>query len=332
MTGQNNANLLPSYALLGQEAIGTTAEEVLRNAGLNFEVRKAPSGYIDPKGDFVRHRGHTITYRTDTGAALGSVGNTYKVYQNLDALKVFDRLVGEGKVEYDRIGMIDGGRKMFASMRMPEGFQIAGWDDIEQYLYMVTSHDGSTGVRYIPANVRIGCTNQFAYLESMLKDSGINPRVLSSRHSSMIETRIDEAVEALNVLDMLNEKFCERAAELMEVELDIGQRTEFYIDAMGLKTDEKLVDAALNPLGLTTRGNNTLDRLYELEESETNTTHGMAGTAWASFNVVTEYLDHAWVYDRKGEKVNEKRVESALLGTGMRTKDRAWRAAARLVA
>ena len=58
----------------------------------------------------------------------------------------------------------------------------------------------------------------------------------------------------------------------------------------------------------------------------------MAGSAWAYFNLVTEYLDHAWVYDRKGEKVNEKRVESSLLGTGMRTKDRAWRAAARLVA
>jgi len=329
MTSQQ---LLPSYALLGQEAIGTTAKEVLANAGLDFEVRKAPSGYIDPKGNFTPHRGHTITYRTDTGAALGSVGNTYKVYQNLDALKVFDRLVGEGKVEYDRIGMIDGGRKMFASMRMPEGFQIAGWDDIDQYLYMVTSHDGSTGVRYIPANVRIGCTNQFAYLESMLKDSGINPRVLSSRHSSQIEGRIDEAVKALSVVDMLNEKFCERAAELMEVELTLADRTEFYIEAMGLKTDEKIVDKAKNPLGLTTRGNNTLDRLYDLELSETNTTHGMEGTAWAAFNVVTEYLDHAWVYDRKGEKVNQKRVESALLGTGMRTKDRAWRAAARLVA
>ena len=114
--------------------------------------------------------------------------------------------------------------------------------------------------------------------------------------------------------------------------MDIGQRTEFYIDAMGLKTDEKLVDKANNPTGLTTRGNNTLDRLFELEEADTNTANGMAGSAWASFNVVTEYLDHAWVYDRKGEKVNEKRVESALLGTGMRTKDRAWRAAARLVA
>ena len=326
------SRILPSYALLGQEAEGTTAEEVLANAGLDFEVKKAPSGYINHDDRFIHHKGHSVTYRADTGMALGNVGSTYQVYQNIDALKVFDRLVGEGKVEYDRIGMIDSGRKMFASMRMPEGFSVAGWDDVDQYLYMVTSHDGSSGVRYIPANVRLGCTNQFAYLDSMLKEAGINPRILSSRHSKHIDTRIDQAVEALNVVDHLNERFCERAGELMQIELDVADRTEYYIEAMGLKSDEKLIDKVNNPYGLTTRGNNTLEKLYELELAPTNTANGMQDTAWSAFNVVTEYLDHAWVYDRKGEKVNQKRVESALLGTGMRTKDRAWRATARMVA
>ena len=325
-------NLLPSYALLGQEAKGTTAEEVLANAGLDFEVRKAPSGYMNPQGDFVRHRGHTITYRADTGAALGSVSSSYEVFQNHDALKVFDRLVGEGRAEYDRIGMIDGGRKMFASMKMPEGFTVAGWDDIDQYLYMITSHDGSTGVRYIPANVRVGCTNQFAYLDSMLRQAGINPRVLSSRHSRHIEGRIDQAIQALNVVDVLNEQFATTAGELMQVELSAAGRTEFYIDAMGLKTDEKLIDKVENPFGLTTRGNNTLTKLEELEDTALGFDDGDINTAWGAFNVVTEYLDHQWVYDRKGEKVNQKRVESALLGTGMRQKDKAWAAAARLVA
>ena len=325
-------NLLPSYALLGQEAKGTTAEEVLANAGLDFEVKKAPSGYMNPQGDFVRHRGHTITYRTDTGAALGSVSSSYEVYQNIDAVKVFDRIVGEGRADYDRVGMIDGGRKGFLSMKMPEGFTVAGWDDIDQYLYAMWSHDGSTGVRYIPANVRVGCTNQFAYLDSMLKQAGINPRVLSSRHSRHIESRIDDAINALNVVDVLNEQFANTAGELMQVELDVAGRTEFYIDAMGLKTDEKLVDKVENPFGLTTRGNNTLTRLQELEDTALGFDDGDIDPAWGAFNVISEYLDHQWVYDRKGEKVNQKRVESALLGTGARQKDNAWRAAARLVA
>ncbi len=325
-------NVLPSYALLGQEAEGTTAEEVLANAGLDFEVKKAPSGYMNHDGQFIGHKGHSVTYRADTGMPLGNVGSTYHVYQNVDALRVFDRLVGEGKVEYDRIGMIDGGRKMFASMRMPEGFSVAGWDDIEQYLYMITSHDGSTGVRYVPANVRLGCTNQFAYLDSMLKQAGINPRILSSRHSRFIDDRIDQTIQALNVVDHLNEQFANTAGELMQVELDIGGRTEFYIEALGLKTDEKLIDKVDNPYGLTTRGNNTLNKVFEIEENPLGFDADDVNTAWGAFNMVTQYLDHDWVYDRKGEKVNEKRVESALLGSGMRAKDRAWGAVARLVA
>lgn len=328
MTGR-----LPAYALLGQQAEGTTAEQVLANAGLDFTVQKAPAGYMNHRGDFVHHKGHSVTYRDDTGQALGNVGSTYRVYQNNDVLKVFDRLVGEGKVEYDRIGMIDGGRKGFASMKMPEGFSIAGWDDIDQYLYAIWSHDGSSAVRLLPTNIRPECTNQFAYLESLMRNAGINPRVLSSRHSSMIDIRINQALKALKVTDHLNHHFASQASKLMEVEMEIGDRIEYYIDAMGLKTDDELIHKTDNPLGLTTRGNNTLDRLLELEKAHTNTTGGIAGSAWASFNVVTEYLDHQWVYDRKGEKVNEKRVESALLGTGMRTKDRAWReAVARIVA
>ena len=328
MTGR-----LPAYALLGQQAEGTTAEEVLANAGLDFTVQKAPAGYMNHRGDFIHHKGHSVTYRDDTGQALGNVGSTYRVYQNNDVLKVFDRLVGEGKVEYDRIGMIDGGRKGFASMKMPEGFSIAGWDDIDQYLYAIWSHDGSSGVRFLPTNIRPQCTNQFAYLESLMRDAGINPRVLSNRHSSMIDIRINRALESLKVTDHLNHHFASQASKLMEVEMEIGDRIQYYIDAMGLKTDDELIHKTDNPLGLTTRGNNTLDRLLELERTENNTTGGMAGTAWQSFNTVTEYLDSQWVYDRKGEKVNQKRVESALLGTGMRTKDRAWReAVARIVA
>ena len=78
-------NLLPSYALLGQQAQGTTAEEVLENAGLNFMVRKAPAGYRNHLGNFIPHTGHSITYREDTGLALGNVGRTYKVFQNSEA-------------------------------------------------------------------------------------------------------------------------------------------------------------------------------------------------------------------------------------------------------
>jgi phage/plasmid-like protein (TIGR03299 family) len=324
-------NLIPAYALVGQEAEGTTAKEVLANAGLDFEVKMAPSGYLNDKENFVSHKGNSVTYRDDSGQALGNVGSTYRVFQNSETLAIADSLVKDGLIEWDRIGSIDNGRKMFASFRMPEGFSIAGWDDIDQYVYLINSHDGSSGIRIIPSNVRLSCTNQFAYLDSLMKSAGVSTNLLSIRHSSKMHERVGQLKEALGVVDHLNEVFANTAADLMEVELDIGTRTEYYIQALGLKTDEEILNKATNPFGLTTRGQNTLDRLVELEAAPTNTGNGMEGTAWGAFNVVTEYLDHAWVYDRKGEKVNQKRVESALLGTGMRAKDRAWKNAALLI-
>jgi len=325
-------NLVSSYMLLGKEAQGTTAQEVLQNAGLDFTVSKHPSGYMNHEGRFVGNPGHFVTVRDDTGLPLGQVGKSYTVYQNEDAIRICDPLVGEGLIEYDRIANIDVGRKFMASMRMPEGFSIAGWDDVEQYIYIINSHDGSSGIRVIPANFRLACSNQFAYLDSLLRKAGINPRLLSIRHSSKISERVSELREALKIVDHLNETFAHTAEDMMKVELELADRIGYYIDAVGLKTDEELIDKVENPYGLTTRGRNTLDRLLELETSETNTTGGIGGTVWGSFNTVTEFLDHGWVYDRKGEKVNEKRVESSLLGTGMRMKDRAWQGAIELLA
>lgn len=325
-------NLVSSYMLLGKEAQGTTAQQVLQNAGLDFTVSKHPSGYMNHEGRFVGNPGHFVTVRDDTGLPLGQVGKSYTVYQNEDAIRICDPLVGEGLIEYDRIANIDIGRKFMASMRMPEGFSIAGWDDVEQYIYIINSHDGSSGIRVIPANFRLACSNQFAYLDSLLRKAGINPRALSIRHSSKINERVSELREALKIVDHLNETFANTAEDMMRVEVELADRIGYYIDALGLKTDEELIDKVENPYGLTTRGRNTLDGLLEMETAETNTAGGIGGTVWGMFNSVTEYLDTKWVYDRKGEKVNEKRVESSLLGTGMRMKDRAWQGAIELLA
>ena len=325
-------NLMSSYMLLGEEAQGTTAQEVLQNAGLDFNVSKHPSGYMNHEGRFVGNPGHFVTVRDDTGLPLGQVGKTYTVYQNTDSIRIFDSLVGEGLVEYDRIANIDNGRKIMVSMRMPEGFSIAGWDDIEQYVYVINSHDGSSAVRLIPVNLRPKCSNQFAYLERQLTKAGIKRSLLSIPHRSTVHERVSGLKTALKVFDHLNETFAHTAEDMMRVEVELADRIGYYIDAVGLKTDEELIDKVENPYGLTTRGRNTLDGLLELETSETNTTGGIGGTVWGMFNTVTEYLDHGWVYDRKGEKVNEKRVESSLLGTGMRMKDRAWQGAIELLA
>ena len=320
--------MIASYMLMGQKAQGENTQEVLDNAGLNFTVGREP--LYTSQGREIRSKFQRI-YRQDNDVTLGVVGRTYQPLQNAELLGIADRLVANQDIAWDRIGMVGQGEKLYASFTLPDTYRVDGWDDLDQYIYLTNTHDGSGGVRCIPANVRFGCTNQFAFHRSQLKAAGINPRDLTIRHSSKMSDRIGQLEKAIGIVDVLNQNFANQAAELMTVEMSEADKATFYIDTLGLATDEKLVDVD-NEWGLKTRGLNTFNHLKALEKSSTNNTSAMRDTAWQSFNVVTEYIDHAWVHNANGT-VNAKRAESAIIGVGARQKSQAWEAiTARIVA
>ena len=320
--------MIASYMLMGQQAQGANTDEVLKNAGLDFEVGREP--LYTAQGREIRSKFQRIK-RMDNDVTLGVVGRTYKPMQNADLLGIADRLVKNDDISWDRIGMVGAGEKLYASFTLPDTYRIDGWDDLDQYIYLTNTHDGSGGVKCIPANVRFGCTNQFAFHRKQLANAGINPRDLTIRHSSKMDERISQFEKAIGIVDILNQNFANQAAELLTVEMTEADKATYYIDTLGLTTDEKLVDVD-NEWGLKTRGLNTFNHLKALEKSSTNNTSAMRDTAWQSFNVITEYIDHAWVHDSNGT-VKPKRVESAILGTGARQKAQAWDTiTARLVA
>lgn len=311
--------MIASYMLMGQEAKGANTDEVLKNAGLDFEVGVQP--IYKKNGKVIRSKFREV-FRKDNDMTLGVVGRTYMPMQNRDLLGIADRLVQSENIAWDRIGMVGQGEKLYASFTLPDTYRIDGWDELDQYIYLTNTHDGSGGIKCIPANIRFGCTNQFAFHQRQLKQAGINPRDLTIRHSSKMEERIGQFEKAIGLVDVLNNNFANQAAELMTIEMSEADKATFYIDVLGLSTDEKLVSAD-NEWGLKTRGLNTFNHLKELEKASTNNSSSMVDSAWASFNVVTEYLDHAWAHNANGT-VNAARVESSILGTGARQKAKAW--------
>ena len=89
----------------------------------------------------------------------------------------------------------------------------------------------------------------------------------------------------------------------------------YFIDALNLTFNDEG--------DLTTRSSNMLKSVTELLGNENNTLNGMAGTAWAAYNAVTEAIDHNFTRLANGN-VSEKRMESALFGTYSRTKQKAF--------
>src|SRR5688572_6803638 len=78
---------------LGQQLEGPmTAVEAITAAGLNFEVKLKSLATID--GTAVPKRKATV--RTDNGAVLGVVGNSYVPIQNAAAFDFLDEVVSGG--------------------------------------------------------------------------------------------------------------------------------------------------------------------------------------------------------------------------------------------
>ena len=314
-----NRKVLGAIARMGQEAKGNTGDEVLENAGCGYTVNIEP--LYTKAGRPIRSKFCRV-FRTDNDDTLGVVGKSYVPVQNITCVDIIHQLVNEHELDYHMVGTVGHGEEFFISAKLPEHLTIKGWDDIEQYIYIFNSHDGSGAFRCVIANKIIGCQNMYGMMLSDYKRANVNPKSLGIRHSAKFEDRLVDLLEMIKIGSRLNKEWVNDAEQLMQVEMEMADRIEFYLDTFGIKQNEELVSAT-NPYGLTTRGNNTVDVLLEIEKDPTNN-YGSEDNAFKCFNTITYYLDHHWTYDRKGEKQNDKRVESAMFGSGARMKGKAW--------
>jgi len=329
--GIPTTEILSAFNRVGQEAVGSTGMEVLRNAGMDYRVAMRP--IHDANGNAM-DTGYRVITRTDTGQALGVTSKKYGIFQNSQMIDLIDRLCNHTGAQIDRIGQVDNGAKVFMSFRNPEGLSFANGDaqeDYDIYWYLISSHDGSTGLKMFPSPVRLFCNNQASILQAFFARNGIDARSLSIRHSNLLDTRVDDLLANFHLINNAAETFVEEASGLLSVNMGMADRIEYYINVLGLTQNEDLLAGGKdydpnNPFGLGTRANNTLDVLMDLETSDTNTVGDMNDTAYQAYNVVTEYIDHRWTMDKDGKQLveNEKATESAVMGPGMRMKAKAY--------
>lgn len=327
--GRKTKNGIPvAYAQGGQEARGDTTEEVLRNGGLDFQIQMEP--LFDSMGNQLTGKNISThrTFRSDTNQTLGTVTSKYHILQNAELFAIADQLCESDYMKWDRIGERNNGQEVWGSFKLNDGFSIKGVDWIDQYIYLHNANDGNGGLRMTPMNLRPVCTNQYSHAASQIRLAGFDLRKLTVRHSSRMEDRIAQAIEGLQIVDSLNENFVALAEEMMEVSLDIKQTEDFFVENLGLATKDKLQDKN-NRLGLTTRGQNTLNAAMAVLDHENNS--NIADTAWGTFNAYTQYIDHNSILNQSGD-ILASRVDSALFGTASRKKSKAFDYIANLIA
>lgn len=282
----------PAWHGLGTVIPGglSDAESVLRAARLDWNVEKRPMMYghreIDPitgeERSILREVPNSfVTVRTDTGAALGTVGKIYTPVQNLLAYEMLTDLIGLGMV-CESAGSMGGGSRVFVTAEIPEPIVIDPngiADPIRQFLAIMNSHDGKTPLMAIvtPWRVLCGNTHRFAINGSSRK----NGTKFTIRHTKNAKNKIEEARRVLGLTVAYYEDF---AAEETELALSEGfthtDLDELLREVWEVKEDSKRA---------VTLSKNRTEKIHDLFDAEASR---IGRTAFAAENAVTAYVDH----------------------------------------
>lgn len=285
-----------------------TSEEAIIKAGLNWSVNKKQIQFNIGTGIPVQKDvpGHFATVRSDTQDALGVVGSKYRVLQNAEAFKFFDSIVGEKLACFHTVGALGLGEKIWLLAKLPGDFWVTKDDQVEKYLLLTNSHDGSSAVQILATPIRVVCQNT---LNIAIRNATTRTSV---RHTLNIGSGIREIREQLGLVDSYYRTFEELSKSL------VSQQANSIV-----------VEKVLSDLGLTkdkakesTRTDNIrYEILKQFESGRGNRLQGVAGTKWALFNGVVEWVDYfRSARGASSDAKTESRTSSLLFGSGAQIK------------
>lgn len=131
----------------------STYEEMLVETGLDLVVHKRNLYYADANGVTRENPEKVVIARVNDGEFLGTVGKDFGLNQYAQTYEFAKLLVSEG-AEYVSGGLIGKGERAFLSFKTGEHIALPGGDNIENYFYIATGHDGQQAIDVIPAPLR----------------------------------------------------------------------------------------------------------------------------------------------------------------------------------
>ncbi len=289
---------------LGRVVDSMTSEEAMIAGGLDFEVGLAPmyarikefsetpSGLYIAKNDLNFVSSNFATYRTDTEEVLGVVGSRYEPVQNTEAFKFFDEIIGEGHAEYETVGALGNGEVVFLTAKIP-GDMVVAKENIDKYLLLTMSHDGTSSIQAMFTPIRVVCNNT---LSIALK--GTNK--VSIRHTKNAKRRLDEAASLLGIVKRQSENLTEYFQYLNTKKVNDEDADLIFRKAFNIRPQEdgRLSTRSANKLNL-------IMNAYQYGIGQEN----IVGTAWGVYNGVTCYLQNHANY-----KTNEDMFKNSFMG------------------
>jgi len=297
----------PWHGLGNQVPKGINAEEMIRAAGLDWEVVLRPARgarQINRKGDYSRYEIVRVPRpKTKEDEVLfGVVSRRYQPLQNAEAFGFFDLIVGEGKAFFETAGALGEGERIWVMAKMPDAMKIVSGDECFKYLLLSNTHSGEGSVIVKFTTVRVVCQNT---LMLAMEDGQKAYRV---RHSKQMQFRLEELADFLSTIQKIYLKAEEEFKRMARIQMT-GNRLRDYLDLVYPRTDNQ-----------KKKGEKPVRWNYVREIFETREDiqlPGVRGTLWGAYNAITNFEDYK---QPKQEEQSDQRLERIWFGSGADTK------------
>ncbi|WP_341303186.1 DUF932 domain-containing protein [Pseudomonas sp. TMP25] len=287
-----------------------------REAGMDWQIQESPVHF---KADAIGHLGsihsfpeQKVLFRSDTKAPLSVVSNRYHTVQPREVLEFYRDLTEVSGYELETAGVLKGGRKFWALARTGQGTSIKGNDQVNGYLLLATSCDGTLATTATPTTVRVVCNNTLT-----IALNGTT-RAIKVPHNTRFDPKTVKSQLGIAVSQW--DDFMYRMHHLAERKVQWHEAMGFFMNVMcDVNPNSQLPEQLPNERALR-----KVQELYE-GRGRGSQLESARGTAWGLLNAVTEYVDH-----ERRARSTEYRLDSAWFGQGAQIKQRALDAALQL--
>lgn len=258
-------------------------EEAKKNSRIQRRITKVDDNLTSEYSKLIKFKDKFSIVRTDNDKPLGIVGSKYTPVQNIEAFNFFDDIAQDGIAEYETAGALGNGEIVFVTARVTESMTIHN-DQIDKYLLISLSHDGSSAITVAYTPIRVVCNNTLTIAIRNAKNK------VQIRHTSSAHDRLDAAKATLGLINYGDNAHNDYFNRLLDISITEGEVIDLFANAYKIDINS-----------ISTKGKNilesTLDYYYNgLGQAE------FVGTGWGAFNAVTGYLQNIKTYTNADTK------------------------------
>lgn len=278
-------------------------------AGLNWEAELVPLVTADT-GAKVEHR---AVRRKNDGRVLGVVGPRYTVLQNQDAFQWFEPFLHTKEAALHTAGSLRNGSRIWVLAELNrDPLVIAQDDEVDKYLLLSHSHDGSLAVRVGFTPVRVVCANTLA-----MAHGADASKLIRVKHTKDVHQNLASIREVINLANAEFEATAEQYRLLARKSINQADLQRYVQKVLKVQDDKDT----------GTRMKNIMEEIVSLAEAgRGNDLPAVRGTFWTAYNGVTEWLTYS-----RGRS-QENRLNSLWFGDGSNLNRQALEAALEMAA